>query len=452
MKKWMAWAMAGAMTLSMAGCGGSTASSTAASSAASDSAASTADSTASSAAAAGEKVTIKVFSNLPDRTTGQGLVEQTIFDQYMSENPNITIETEELDDEAYKTKFKAYAAGSQMPDLVSVWGQPGFIDEVIDAGLLAELNQSDYADYGFVNGSTEGFSAGGKLYGLPRNTDIAVFYYNDKIFTDNGWTVPTTYEELLALAGPCKDAGIACVAMDGADKWPLAIYLTDLMEKIDGSGVMVKNHNAITGKDFSDPTYTKAAELLQQSAAAGLFQPGYETADYGTAQNLFTNGQAAMFYMGSWEMSMAANTEIPEEVRNNIKVFTMPTVADGKGTATTISAWNGGGYAVTANGAQKEEAVKLLNYMFKPENWTRIAWENGVCMSAQDFSAFATGKETVPQKELMELFAKATDLSGTPLNDMGTSQFKTVCEDTVQELAIGKLDAAAFCAKLASVG
>ncbi len=53
-------------------------------------------------------------------------MEQTLFDQYMEENPNITIEVEALDDEAYKTKFKAYASGSGMPDLVNVWGHPSF--------------------------------------------------------------------------------------------------------------------------------------------------------------------------------------------------------------------------------------------------------------------------------------------------------------------------------------
>ncbi|MDD2992650.1 MAG: extracellular solute-binding protein [Pygmaiobacter sp.] len=449
MKKLLSIALATSMALSLAACG-APASSTASSTApAADSASSTASSAPAESA---EPVTIKVFSNLPDRTTGQGLVEQTIFDSYMAANPNVTIECEELDDAAYKTKFKAYAAGSQMPDLVSVWGQPGFIDEVIDAGLLAELNPDDYKDYGFVNGSLDGFSADGKLYGLARNTDMAAFFYNAKIFEDNGWAVPTTYDELLALADKAKAAGVAAVSMDGADKWPLAVYLTDLMEKVDATGVMTKNHDAITGKDFSDPTYTKACELLQQATTAGLFQPGYETADYGTAKNLFTNGQAAMFYMGSWEMSMASSEDIPEDIRNNIKVFTMPTVEGGKGTATDISAWNGGGYSVTASGAQKEEAIKLLNYMFQPDQWTRIAWENGVCMSAQDFSKFATGSETQTQKDLMNIFAAATNLSGTPLNDMGTSQFKTVCEDSVQELAIGKIDAAAFLDKLTTVG
>lgn len=437
MKKALALILVCVLALGLVACNGAT-STPVSTPAASDTPAST---------PAAEPVTIKVFTNLPDRTSGQGLVEQTIFDAYMAENTNVTIEVEALDDEAYKTKFKAYAAGSQMPDLVSVWGQPGFIDEVIAAGLLAELNEADYADYGFMAGSLNGFSADGKLYGLARNTDTMCFFYNAKMFADNGWDVPTTYDELLDLADKCKEAGVAAVSMDGGDKWPLAIYVTDLMEQIDGTGVMAKTQNAIANKDFSDETFLKAATLLQEAANRGLFQNGFETADYGTATNLFTNGQAAMFYMGSWEMSMATNTDIADDIRNNIKVLTMPSVEGGKGDGkTTIAAWNGGGHSVTANAAAKEEALKLLNYMYLPENWTRIAWENGVCMSAQDFSQFATGNETDLQKQFMSDLAASSDLSGTPINDMGTSQFKTDCEDKVQELAIGKLSPEDFLA------
>ena len=68
------------------------------------------------------KVTIKVFSNLPDRKNGQGLVEQKIIDEYMEENQNVEIKVEALDEEAYKTKFKAYSMEG-MPDVVSIWGQ-----------------------------------------------------------------------------------------------------------------------------------------------------------------------------------------------------------------------------------------------------------------------------------------------------------------------------------------
>lgn len=450
MKKLLAILMAAALVLSLAACGGNGASSSAPADpapAASTPAGNTGDGTGSDP----EPVTIRVFTNLPDRTSDQGLVEQTIFDAYVKENPHVTIVVEALDDEAYKTKFKAYASGSQMPDLVSVWGQPGFIDEVIEAGLLAELNPGDYADYGFMAGSLDGFSAGGKLYGLARNTDVIGFYYNAKIFEDNGWEVPTTYDELLALGAKAKEAGIAACAMDGADKWPLYIYITALMQQIDGSGVMAKTHDAIANADFSDPTFTQACDLLRQAAEAGLFQNGFETSDYGTAQSMFKNGQAAMYFMGSWDMSMATAEDVPDEVRENIRVFQMPAVEGGKGTPETITAWNGGGYSVTESGASKEEAIKLLNYMFKPENWTRIAWENGVCMSAQDFSQYATGNETPVQKQFIEIVTNSTGFSGTPLGDMGTALFKTTSEDLTQKLAIGAISTADYLAGLEEV-
>ena len=400
---------------------------------------------------ADEEVTIKVFSNLPDRTSGQGLVEQTIFDQYMAENPNVKIEIEELDDEAYKTKFKAYAAGNQMPDLVSVWGQPGFINEVIDAGLLAELNPDDYADYGFINGSLDGFSKDGKLYGLARNTDVIGIYYNSKMFEENGWEVPATYEEFLTLCDTINEAGISPVAMDGADKWPLYIYYTDYIQRVEGEGVLAKTTGAIEAADFSDPIFTEAADALRAAADRGVFEVGFETTDYGTAQNLFLNEQAAMYYMGSWDMSIANNQDVPEEIRSAFKVFQLPAPEGANGGDTTITAWNGGGYSVTESGANKEEAIKLLNYMFLPENWTRIAWENGVCMSAQDFSQYATGNETELQKEFMDIVANSTSMSGTSIGDLGTAEFKTMTEDKIQELAIGSISSSEFLDAIAAV-
>lgn len=205
-KKLMATLLAAVMATTMlAGCGGKA-----------EEAAPTAEQVPAAEQTGKEEVTIKLFSNLPDRKNGQGLVEQMIIDEYMAENQNVTIEVEALDEEAYKTKFKAYAMDG-MPDVVSIWGQPSFLDEVLEAGVLAELNEADYADYGFIAGSLEGFKKDDKLYGLPRNTDIMLIYYNQKMFEDNGWTVPDTYEDLIALCKDIKAAGITPIAMDGGD-------------------------------------------------------------------------------------------------------------------------------------------------------------------------------------------------------------------------------------------
>lgn len=390
----------------------------------------------SGSAGSGETVTLKVFSNLPDRKTGQGLVEQTIIDDYMAENPNVKIEVEALDEEAYKTKFKAYSMEG-MPDVVNIWGQPAFLDEVVAAGVLAELNPDDYADYKFIEGSLNGFTYDGKLYGLPRNTDVAVFFYNQKMFEDNGWSVPTTYDELLSLAGTIKDAGIIPLAMDGGDGWPMAVYLSDILFQLTGSDCSGIISNAVSTGDFTDPSIVKATELLKQAADAGLFQNGYDSQDYATAQNLFTNGQAAMFYMGSWESSMALNEDIPEDIRTNIRVFTMPLVDGGAAAATDIAAWNGGGYAVSANSEVKEEAIKFLNYMYQPDKLSKYGWEFGVGMSAQDQSEYMTGNETELQMQIVDLVNNATNVSGTPINDCGPSTFKTSIESEIQSVSNG---------------
>lgn len=403
--------------------------------------------TNASAGASGDTVTIKLFSNLPDRKNGQGLVEQMIIDEYMEENKNVVIEVEALDEEAYKTKFKAYSMEG-MPDVVSIWGQPSFLDEVLDAGVLAELNEADYAGYGFVSGSLEGFKRDGKLYGLPRNTDVAGFYYNQKMFEENNWKVPETYDELLALAQQINDAGYTPLAMDGGDGWPMAVYYSDILYKLTCADYSKVVGDAIANGDFSDPAFVKATEILKASADANLFQSGYDSQDYGTAMNLFTNGRAAMFYMGSWEASMALNEDIPEEIRTNIRVFTMPVIDGGKGSATDIAAWNGGGYAVSANSKVKDEAIKFLNYMYQQEKLSKYGWENGVGMSAQDQTAFMTGNETELQMQFVDAVNNATSVSGTPINDCGPSAFKTKIESEIQSVSNGSITVDQFLSRL----
>jgi len=434
------------MATMMAGCGSAPAKGGDAPTGAETTAEGTTNETEETVENIGEEVTIKVFSNLPDRKNGQGLVEQLIIEDYMKENPHITIEVEALDEEAYKTKFKAYAMEG-MPDLVSVWGHPSFLNEVLEAGVLAELNKDDYKDYGFFEGSLEGFSKDGKLFGLPRNSDIMGIYYNEKMFNDNGWELPKSYEELLILGETIKEAGIIPMAMDGGDGWPLAIWYSDMLMKITG-GYADLALQSIADASFTDPAFTEAAEYLAQASERGLWQNGYDSQDYGTAMNLFTNGQAAMFYMGSWEASMAINEDIPQEIRDNIRVFTMPVIDGGKGSETGILAWNGGGYGISSNSQVEAEVLKLLNYIYLPEKLSKYGWENGVGMSAQDQTAFMTGNETILQKQFLEILNGSTKLSGTTINDLGTANFKTVIESEIQGMSNGTTAPADFLAIL----
>jgi raffinose/stachyose/melibiose transport system substrate-binding protein len=319
----------------LAGCSGSSSSA-----ATSDATAATAESTSTDGA-----VTIKVFSNLTDRTSGQGLIEQTLFDSYMEENPNVTIEVEALDDESYKTKFKAYATGGNMPDLVNIWCSPSFLDEVVAAGTLEPLNADDYADYGFTEGSLDGVTYDGQIYGLPRNTDVLGFYYNKDLFEANGVEVPTTWDELLAAAQVFQDAGISPIAMDGQDKWPLAHFINCMIGTVKGTDTYATMVNSVQNSDYSDPAW--------------------------------------------------------------------------KDTVTAAS-----------------EQASLL---FQPENWSKLSWENGVCMSAQDFSQYLTGNETDLQNDIINALNTASGTTGMTYNDLGDSAYKTLSEDSTAEVLSGMI-------------
>jgi raffinose/stachyose/melibiose transport system substrate-binding protein len=152
--------------------------------------------------------------------------------------------------------------------------------------------------------------------------------------------------------------------------------------------------------------------------------------------------------MGSWESSMALNEDIAEEIRTNIRVFTMPPIAGGKGTQNDIAAWNGGGYAVAADSKVKEEAIKFLNYMYQPDKLSKYGWENGVGMSAQDQSAYMTGNETELQNAFTSILNNATSVSGTPINDCGPSAFKTAIESEIQSVSNGTTSVDDFLANI----
>jgi raffinose/stachyose/melibiose transport system substrate-binding protein len=435
--KFVSLAIALILVLSLVACGSSSSSNDTSTPAASEET-QVVEATAEPAKEA-EPVTLKFLSNLPDRASGQGLLEQTLLDNYMKENQNIKIQVEALQDEPYKQKFKAYTASNDLPDMYMVWGLPAFFNPVMKGGLAAELNTADYDSYNFFKGSLDGFSMDGKLYGLPRNTDYMFLYYNQAIFDKNSVKVPTTYEELLEATKAFKAKGITPCAMNGKDRWAIALMIQDLQLKAGGDQKAI--YNALDKKTSfaTDEGLLKGAQLTKQLMDAKFFQPSFSAADYGAANNLFAQEKAAMYYMGEWETGMASNEKFPESFRKNLHAIPFPVLKDAKGKATDLISWNGGGFAVFANSKVKDEAIKLLNYIFIPDNWAKQSWQMGVNVPAQKFDTYFTGKETDVQKEVVKILNDSTSASGSPLIDASTSAFKEDAQNFALSLAVGTL-------------
>lgn len=355
---------------------------------------------------ADKEVTLKFLSNLTDRTTGQGLIEQQLMDMYTKEHPNVHFEIETLGDADCQTKFKSYVTAKTYPDLTVVWCIPSYMDAFMEGGVFAEVPQ-DYVDSAkFANGSLDYCSKDGKVYALGRNTDVMVFYYNKDLFEKYGVKVPETYDDLLKAADVFTENDIIPCAMSGSASWCDSHFVTGIIGTLVGADTQKELQKAITDGDFSADFWKKSCDLAVQGAEK-LFQFGFETYDYGTAENLFLNGEAAMWWMGSWEMSVATDF--------NMGAFAMPTADPSVEEA--LFAFPGGGYAVCKGTENEAVAMDFLKFMFEPEHWSKLAWEQGVCMSAQNFYDYLTGNETPVQLDILAELNNAKSWTGLNYKD-----------------------------------
>lgn len=370
-----------------------------------------------------EKVTLRFFSANPDRNTGVGKVEQQIIDAYVKDHPNVTIQVEALQDEPYKNKIKIYAASQDLPDILHVWGQSAFLAPLIQNNLLAPLNEADFASNGFFQGSLDFFKGGGKLYGLPKNADMLVMYYNKQIFQENNLQPPTTQGQLLDLVKQLRTKSINPISINGMDAWAFPIWMEYTVQRSTGTFATVRD--ALARKaSFNDAGFQAAAKYMAEMAKAKGFQDGYLNADYGVARNLFGQGKSAMYMMGSWEMGLANDTNFPESVRKNIGVFPYPASDDGKAVQQDLAAWFGGGYSISNTSKHKAEALDFFKYFFKPDNWAKMTWQSGAVIPAQKFGTFMTGQENGLQKDLTKIMDTMKTSSGTPYEDASTPEFK----------------------------
>ncbi|MNM44609.1 hypothetical protein D3C81_555100 [compost metagenome] len=73
----------------------------------------------------------------------------------------------------------------------------------------------------------------------------------------------------------------------------------------------------------------------------------------------------------------------------------------------------------------------------KPENWSKMGWENGLIVPAQKNEDNRYKNESVLQKQIVNILNNAESQSGTPWYDSLTPNFKASIEDLSYQLALG---------------
>ncbi len=145
----------------------------------------------------------------------EAVSHKQVADAFMKEHPEIKIETWNAPWNDYFTKIQSlWASGDPkaVPDVAFLWPTPKYAAEGVLENLDPYIQKSNYDLNDYWGGLLESAKYQGSVYGLPRDNEVNILYYNKDLFDKAGVKYPDEnwkWDDLLAAAEKLtvKDAG-----------------------------------------------------------------------------------------------------------------------------------------------------------------------------------------------------------------------------------------------------
>ena len=252
-----------------------------------------------------------------------------------------------------------YAKQGLLTDLTAVAAQKGW-----DKLLPSSIQTTSHYDSNGIMGS-------GPMYGVTDYGEFVMVYYNQDMFAKYNLKVPTTLDELTAVADTFVKNSIVPFALGAADKWPetqnfyeLALYKADRN--------FITNYELFKGNmDFHGPEFTYGATTLADWVKKGYFGSNVNGTSYNDANAAFVQGKYPMTLTGSWQYG-AFLTQIKDFKWG---IFLMP----GK----KFNTGSGGNLWVVPAGAKnKDLAYEFIDLTLNKKNQTVMANAGGIPINA----------------------------------------------------------------------
>ncbi len=279
---------------------------------------------------------------------------ETILAAFNEAYPNITIKFDPTNPPDYNATLRTQLEGGTGPDLMYLRSF-ATSRQLFDEGFLEPLAGLPGLDENFTKEAQGPWATDdGAPYGLPMIAVSHGIYYNQDIFTELGIAVPQTWEELLAAAQTIQDAGYTPFANGAGDSWTIAeIVFMNIAPNFIG-GYEGRQAYLNGERCFNDANAVAAFQGVADLAP--FFPEGQQALTYYDSQQLFLQGEAAMWLGGSWDIPFFEG-EAPEFAWS---VFAVPAPA---GQDRYVTFHLDAGMGINAASAHKEEAKLFLEWM-----------------------------------------------------------------------------------------
>lgn len=275
---------------------------------------------------------------------------------------SLTVETVP-DRPSYLQRVKILATSGDLPTWFDADPEPYFAD-IAETGAVADIDAL-YKELG-VTDSFYPISIeypklpDGTLKLITWNANCEYFFYNKDVFAEAKVEEPKTLDDVLTVCGAIAKTGKPAIAIAGSDRWPYYRYLAMPAFRATANEFLM---NLSEGKaSMLDAVGIESSTYLQDIGTLG-FQKGFTTTDSSTALNLVLNGDAGMYYTGTWDVASFLDDD--GNLLPNIGIFRMPISDTDDVTKPTDFFVNSGiGTAIRAD-ALDDTMKEFLKFVFK---------------------------------------------------------------------------------------
>lgn len=315
-------------------------------------------------------------------------------------------------DKDFEKNLPQRAQTGNLPDVAFV-PQPGLLLTMVETGKAIESSESvgksvdeyfgpDWRKYGSVDDI---------LYAAPLGANVKSYvWYSPKAFADKGYTVPTTWDELMTLTDKiAKDDAAAkpwCAGFGSgtATGWPGTDWIEDLLLRVSDK----ETYDKWVAHDipFNDPA---VADALAKAGAI-LKNPAYVNGGFGDvntiASTTFQDGgqpilqgkcymhRQASFYAANWP----AGTKVAED--GDVWAFYLPSAND------TKPVLGGGEFVMTFRDAPEVKAFAA--FLASPD------WANAKAKATTNGGWVSANKELDPANLVSALDQQSAEILQDP--------------------------------------
>ena len=298
-----------------------------------------------------------------------------ILDEYMQENPNVTITTNFVGSSLFNPTLVPALNAAEGPDVWMGGTGPGQPAAIIEAGhaldltpYFCELGWNEIIPEEIVNYT----SSNGKLWAVGDSVETTLMFYNKDVFAQNNLEVPTTWDDLMAACDTLAQAGFANpIGLGGADKWPISHWQSLLWGRYAGPEGVDKVMYG-DGRWDEEP-FVQATAKLKELNDAGCFGPNPLAELQDDIEARFWRGEIPMFYTGPWIIGPAVQA-LGDDI-SKFSVFQVPPPVEG--TPIYPTADIGTGWYINAATENPDQAADVLNYMLFNEDSRKLMLETG---------------------------------------------------------------------------